>query len=1123
MLIVLLFAIHQYGFAQNYRISHYTINQGLSQSVVYAIYQDSRGFIWVGTQNGLNRFDGNTFVKYLHNPNDTTTISDSWVYSIAEDKEGNLWVGTRRGLNHFDYEKNIFSRYPHSPQYPNDPYRDNVYGCTVGSDGLIYTNTPPLVNTFDPKTKQFSHYWNNIGTNVNVLEHTLPIIVDRNGDIWAATTFGLSRFNPKTQRFTTFKHISGNNSTIDNDNILSIFENNDGKILVGTSTGLNIIDKSANTVERYPIVLNTTRVGIQDIVQDTKGNYWLGTLGNGILAVQIENSTIRILKHIDSSEEESANFLNHSIVKTLMIDHSHNLWIGTLKGLDKIDLKDQRFTLYRRSSEADSYNLLDNVIASIYKHNDGRIWVGNWGKGLNIINRETREVTHYSSEKTGKYYIPNDYVHVIFEYNEDEVWIGTRDGIYVYHDQKFIPFRQYYKSAKLPNFDNTRISFIVKDKKNNVWIATHGGLYFVNMKSYEYSRFMEKSEAGNKISDNLVYSLAFDCDSSLWIATKNGLNKYNPGSKKIEYYLRKEGVTNTMPDNYTVSLCYASDSTLWIGTKSSATRLDPRTNTYTHFTEADGIPADIVYEIIEDNLGNIWFATGNGLAQLPKGANHAITYSEEDGLQSAEFNLRASHKSKDGEVFLGGMNGFNSFYPQKLSSNQFVPPIVFTNFQKLSKRSGTTVIPVNFKNKIRLSYQDYYFNVEFAALEYTCPSKNEYAYKLTSSSNEWIYLGNKSSVNFTNIVPGDYQLWVKGSNNDGVWNETGTYIEIKVLPPWWQSTYAYIAYTILIVLAVVVFIKKRERGLVEQKAILEQKVKERTAEVEMQKDEIVNQNHELEAQNQEILAQRDLLSDQNQRISKQNKQIKDSILYASRIQNAILPSPQIFQQNNIEHFLIFKPKDIVSGDFYWVKQIRQHLLVAVADCTGHGVPGAFMSMLGNAYLNEIVNRTEIYKASDVLEKLRDLIISSLKQSGEESTFRDGMDICFCEIDLATLKLQYSGAHISLIVVRDGEQIFLKADRFPVGLYHKVQRDFTNQEFQLKLGDKLYMLTDGIVDQFGGDRGGKYMYRQIISQIAEANSLPLPQQKEFFERKIDEWMGNRYEQIDDITMLGLSIK
>ena len=1109
------------SFSQNYRINHYTVKQGLSQSVIYCLHQDSRGFIWVGTQDGLNRFDGYSFVKYRHIPSDTSSLADSWIYTITEDREGNLWIGTRGGLCKYDYNNNIFTRYPHKPDYENDPYRDNVYGCVIAEDGIIYTNTPPLINRFDPKTGKYTHYKGISQVNPNVEEGSLPIIIDKDGEIWAASSFGLIRLNPKNEEKTLYSSETSKPFSLSSSNIYSIYEDFNGRIWVGMPGAINIIDKKNNTIIKSPINIVGKPVLIRSIIEGTDGYFWLGTDGNGLLKLKFEDKKIEVVNNILSSDAVGSNYLISSTIYSMIIDKSQNLWLGTLNGLDKTDLKEPRFKLYRKSAETTSVDLLDNVIGSIYKDKDNRIWVGNWNKGLNIIDRKTNKVEHYSTLLQGNNHLQNDNIHVIFEYN-NEIWIGTRDGIFVYQNNRFIKFADYYNTKKLPNLSGVRIFSIIKDNSNNVWIGTQGGLYYINFANNSFKHYSSGGEKGKKLSDNLVYALALDFNNDLWIATKDGLDKYNYSSETIENFRRDEKSSNTINDNYVIALCYASDSTLWIGTKSGANHFNIKNNTFKYYTEADGLESNNVYGIIEDDLKDIWFSTGKGLSQLKKNEKRIKTYSEEDGLQGDEFNLNTGYKSKDGEVFFGGMNGFNSFNPHKLSENKYVPPLEFTSFQK-QNNEGTENIHIKNGDEITLNHGDFAFNVEFSALEYTSPNKNRYSYRLDGDTNEWVDMGNRRFLPFSNLPAGKYSLWVKGSNNDGIWNDKGVKITINILPPWWMSNIAYTIYIGLLILSVIIYIKARERNLREQKKTLELKVKERTEEVEIQKNEIVDKNHELEQQNNEILAQRDTLSAQNEKISKQNKQIKDSIQYASRIQSALLPSTTLLTQNDFEHFLIFRPKDIVSGDFYWIKQTDEHLLIAVADCTGHGVPGAFMSMLGNAFLNEIITHNDVTKPSEVLNRLRELVIASLEQSGDDSVTRDGMDISFCAINLKTRELQFAGAYNSMFLIRNNELTEIKANRFPVGHYYKGNQPFENTNIQLQSGDYLYLLTDGILDQFGGEYGSKFSAKRFRSLLKEICHLPMDNQKVSVERALDSWMNNKYDQIDDITMLGLKME
>ena len=345
---------------------------------------------------------------------------------------------------------------------------------------------------------------------------------------------------------------------------------------------------------------------------------------------------------------------------------------------------------------------------------------------------------------------------------------------------------------------------------------------------------------------------------------------------------------------------------------------------------------------------------------------------------------------------------------------------------------------------------------------------------------------------------------------------------IRVLPPWYRSTLAIIIYLLIVFVIVYIVIKVRERNLRIQTETLEIKVVERTAEVEQQKSEILGKNHALENQNAEIEAQRDMLANQHQRISKQNKQITDSIQYAKRIQSAVLPSSKVLSDENLDHFVIFHPKDIVSGDFYWFRKTNNYMLMAVVDCTGHGVPGAFMSMLGNSFLNEIANRREIVKADQVLAEMRMHILDALTQSGNCNESKDGMDMVFCALNLETLTMEYAGAHIPLYFIRHGELIQVKPDKIPVGNHIWKSKPFTNHTLQMVRGDTIYLFTDGLADQFGGERGDKLKIRRLREIITQNYTLAMDQQKAIQEETLTNWMGDEFDQIDDITMVGVRL-
>ena len=851
--VIFFFFIFCFAFSRQFSFLTYSIEQGLSQSVVNCIIQDSKGFIWIGTQHGLNKFDGFTFQAYTFNPLDTTSISNNWIFSIDEDKNGNLWVATKGGVNEFIRSSKTFKRFQFNTGSKTN-LGSNPYDAIVSRKGRILINMAPVLVVYDPIANNYTNYISKIEYDGSVKDNKVPLIEDTDGLVWIGSTRGLSCFDPRTEKFTYFFDDPSNPNSVSNNNITALFEDNARNIWIGTSDGLNIYNKSARTFRHYfssaRDKFTLSNNFIRAIVQDKSGNIWIGTEGGGLnklmsLAgdqVFFENFTSEI------------NGLSHNIVNALKVDKSENLWIGTLKGISKADLKKQKFNLFRKSVSPNSVNLLGNVIASIFKDDDGNIWVGNWGQGLNILNRKSGEVEHFSSHLPGNHYLVNDFVHNIFYDSEKRIWIGTRDGILIYKKEtnSFVRFNEFFRNPALPDFRGLRINKIIQDNRKNYWIATQNGLYKLNLPAASFERFTKESDDAHRVSGNLIYCILEDRQGKIWIATLSGLDVYDAAAKKITHFQKVQGTENSLSDNFVISLCEDHKGNIWIGTGSCVNEFVKKDSAFRYFSHENGLPNDQVFEILEDNSRNLWFATGSGLSRYDSLTGSFRTYTVEEGLQSLEFNLRAAFKSKDGEVFFGGMNGFNSFYPDSLHDNKFIPEIVFTSFNKTnSKGVNETIDPENL-NEIVLHYNDYSFTIEFAALEFTHPEKNKYAYMLEGITDKWIPIGNRRFVPFSNLPPGEYTLKVKASNNDGVWNEAGRSLKIIIQPPWWKSFIAYCSYFIAIILIVYLYINWRMRRLIREKNLLEKKVHERTLQIEKQNNELMQSREELDLINKEL-------------------------------------------------------------------------------------------------------------------------------------------------------------------------------------------------------------------------------------------------------------------------------
>jgi serine phosphatase RsbU (regulator of sigma subunit) len=495
--------------------------------------------------------------------------------------------------------------------------------------------------------------------------------------------------------------------------------------------------------------------------------------------------------------------------------------------------------------------------------------------------------------------------------------------------------------------------------------------------------------------------------------------------------------------------------------------------------------------LLEDDNGNIWASTNRGLARFDPANFEISPFDVADGLQSHEFNLGARHKSERGELFFGGVAGLNSFFPDSLEHSSVIPPLAITSFEVVSPE-GNRFIFTEEGDEIILGVNENSFNIEFAALDFTKPHRNSYAYKLEGFEDNWIHAGSRRMASFIRIPPGTYVFRVKGSNYDDVWNEEGFSLRIVVLSPWWKSVYTYFLYAVLLIFMVYLLMVLSTRRLRLANQVLRDK-ELASAEISRQKEELITKN----------------------------RNITDSINYAKRIQMAMMPTSEHFRRLFPESFVYYKPKDIVSGDFYWVSQKNDKVFFAVIDCTGHGVPGAFMSIIGYELLRNIINIKGIEKPSEILNELnKDFSFIFDADGDKDFSFRDGMDIGFCVIDRKNAILEFSGAFSPMYLVRNKSILEIKGNRFSVGLMEDlIGEPFDNNTLNLELNDMIYLFSDGYPDQFGGEEGKKFKYRRFRHLLLNIHKLPASQQEHLLDQGIVQWMGDS-EQVDDILIIGV---
>ena len=843
------------------QFSHYGVSDGLSQSEILCIFQDSEGYIWIGTQNGLNKFDGYSFERFFNDPADIHTISNNWIFDIAEDQNGVLWIGTKSGLNKYDKNTGRFSRVS-LPNSINGTEYNFIYGIAA-DESHIYINQSPTLSVLDLNTGAIQSYKNTFETGGALYDKGFPVLKCSNGMIWIGSINGLCHFNPQEQEFTYFHPGEAGTNSITNGHITSLMEDKNGNLWIGTEDGLNIYNTKTEQIVQYRHDMDNpgslSHNYIQSMLQDHEGNIWIGTDGGGLnKTTGITPAGAPEFTHFRNLADNN-NFIGHDIVLSLLEDRSHNLWIGTLAGVDKTDLKKKSITSYAKSDNPNSIDLLDNVIASVFEDDDHNLWVGTWGKGLSIVDRSTNKSRHYFAESAGERHIPENHIHVIFKDSKSRIWLGTRNGVSIFDrsTNQFIPVEQYFDAPDLNYFNNNRVYCIIETSDDRFWIGTGNGIYILDTEMKEWTAIRADSSGPLTISRNLVYSLLEDRDGEIWIAASNGLDRYDPSANLLIHYANDPGSANSLCDNYTISLCEDREGNIWVGTSVGTSRFSKSDSTFTSYSIKDGLPSNIIYDIVQDGNGNLWFSTGAGLAMKNPDTASANAFIIVDELLGREFNIKAVYKSDQGELFFGAIDGLISFHPDSLTDNNFIPPVAITSFEK--ENNGIRQKINVYTEEIDLSHKDYSFTIEFSALDFTNPSKNRYSYKMEGISDNWIEIGNRRFVPFTNLPPGGYTFHVQGTNNDGVWNNSGASIRITIHPPWWRSNYAYAGYIIALIVLVIVIIRLREQNLVREKRLLEEKIRERTTEIaqknislEEQKEEIVTANEELRKQKDEL-------------------------------------------------------------------------------------------------------------------------------------------------------------------------------------------------------------------------------------------------------------------------------
>ena len=812
-----------------------TIDDDLSSSIVSSIIQDHKGFVWVGTPNGLNRYDGFKFAIYKNNSADTASLPDNVVQTIFEDRNKNLLIGTENGLCLYDRGRDCFHNYMADK---SSPLRG--ISCTVAK-----------------------------------------IVEDSKDNLWLATTVGLIYFDRKKNSIIQYTHNQDNPESLSNDNVESVLIDKFNRLWVTTRKGLNLFLPETATFMHITSDENNTddlsdKIFI-DMAEDREGNLWFGST-EGLYSLKY-NPGAKITKLIHyqyDSHDKSSLSINQ--VTSLFVDDSGNLWIGTENGgLNLFDKENKRFWHYR-TDDYDPQSLNNESIEAIYQDKAGNLWIGTYTGGLNISMKNRDAIFNFQNLPGAPLSLSHNTVSCFLQDHNDQMWIGTDGGGLNLFNEGINRFKRF-------NIDNSSLSSnsilcLLEDSKNQIWMGTWaGGLVRFDIKTNSFTALTTKNSG---IGDDNIFAVAEGYDDDLWLGSfEHGLIHYQIKAKKFtEYTPENSSLNNEMivkivkfsrgrlligstvsfqifspadnhfetytsdPDNVN-SLSYPrvtdilvdNDSCIWIGTPDGLNRFNPVNNSFKRFYEKDGLPNSFIKGIVLDKSGALWITTNGGVSRFDYKHQKFKNFNKADGLQSNEFTERSILKVNNNVLFMGGVKGFNIVNPEIVAENKTIPDILITDLKIFNKsvKPGNKNSPLHQNitetKSLAFSHEQSVITFSFAIMDFSAPEKNKYAYMMENFDRDWIYPENLREATYTNLNPGNYIFRVKGSNNDGVWNETGTSISITILPPWWSTWWFRLIMLIAVILIFAAILILRVSQLKNQKLLLEKSVAEKTSEL----------------------------------------------------------------------------------------------------------------------------------------------------------------------------------------------------------------------------------------------------------------------------------------------------
>ncbi|MBI3133959.1 MAG: SpoIIE family protein phosphatase [Bacteroidetes bacterium] len=1079
-------------------IQYLNTESGLPSSYITALLFTRDGIMWLGTQKGLCRFDG----KFVTSYTSENGLPDEMISRLFEDSKGNIWIGTQYGgVAKYDGTNLMIL------DDQNGLPKNSITAIDEDSHGNIWLSMwgggiskfdGQSVTTFDREQGLFEM-------------RVLNLAVDEKDVVWVATNGkGLYSYDGKSIRH------HGQKFGTNDGYLISLFNDSQGRLWIGNWSDMRYLTADSLVGINYPVGAKTGQVA--KMVEDSKGNIWFASMQNGVF--RYDGKSVMNISElgglpsnsvVDVAEDPSGNMwfateggglcrynpnsfdyfdesagLNSKVVNAITEMEDGRMIFATDKGVVFFD--DTSFLkLYIKDNEKEE----SSKISEVYRARNNDIWFS----GMNhAIFRIWNDSIRVFGRNQG---IHDHNISAICERGSGELWMGAINVGSARLNEKGITV--FNARSGLHNFI---INDLFTDQQQTLWIATDGE----GITRYDGTHFMHITENEGLLS-NHVNSFYEDSFHNLWILGKKGINLLING--KVERF----DLANLLPDKNVVSAIQDKDKNYWIFTANGMlylklkenvqpTTWNPENYDARLFTQFDGLlGADFIpRSVFIDSKNRIWFGTGKGLMMKNLSSFDVTPKAPEISLETIKLN--------------GNFVDYNNFTDSIYDS-------LFTNFEALAEGIKT---PEKFKNipaALTLPPNVNHLTFMFSAKSWHS-DKIRFSYRLVGVDEKWSQPSKDAWAEYRNLSYGEYTFQVKGIGEANVESAVLEY-HFTILPPWYHTWWARLIFIVIIILGVRFFVRLRTRQLELKQVALENKVQERTAELDVKNKALVSQNSIIEEQRIEAENRKEEIEKQHTLLEETHKEIKDSINYAKRIQEAILPTADLINQLIPQNFVLYKPKDVVAGDFYWIQQINDGILFSSSDCTGHGVPGAMVSVVCYNALNRSVREFGQTSPEKVLDKTREIVLETFQRNNAQ--VNDGMDAAIISLRStgknATEKLlEFSGANSSVIIIRNGEMTELEGDKQPVGNY-KDAKPFQLHTFTLLKGDTIYLFTDGYADQFGGPKGKKLKSKVLKELLVAISPEPLHVQKEKLLHHLEEWKGD-LEQLDDISVFGFRI-